>query len=86
MYQAIWAPTSDFSEVLISRKMLHDHSPYVVLDALNKVMLISLCWSALKKSCTFVHQTVIILVDFFYLYKYVCSSILLELKFIQKDK
>ena len=41
MYQAIWAPTSDFSEVLISRKMLHDHSPYVVLDALNKVILIA---------------------------------------------
>jgi len=39
VYQAIWAPTSDFSEVLISRKMLHDHSPYVVLDALNKVIL-----------------------------------------------
>jgi len=37
VYQAIWAPTSDFNEVIISRKMLHDHSPYVVLDALNKV-------------------------------------------------
>ena len=37
VYQAIWAPTADFDEVLISRKMLRDHSPYIMLDALNKV-------------------------------------------------
>jgi len=42
VYQAIWAPASDFSKVLISRKMLHDHSPYVVLDALNKVTLVAI--------------------------------------------
>jgi len=41
VYQAIWALTSDFNEVLISRKMFSDHSPYVVLDALNKVILIA---------------------------------------------
>jgi len=41
VYQAVWAPTNDFGEVLISKKMLHDHSPYVVLDALNKVTFIS---------------------------------------------
>jgi len=38
VYQAIWAPTTDFNEVLISKKMLRDHSPYIVLDALNKVI------------------------------------------------
>jgi len=41
VYQAIWAPTTDFDEVLISRKMLHDHSPYIMLDALNKVILMA---------------------------------------------
>ena len=46
VYQAIWAPTSEFGEVLISRKMLHDHSPYVVLDALNKVVSIT-CYQLL---------------------------------------
>jgi len=41
VYQAIWAPMTDFDEVLISRKMLRDHSPYIMLDALNKVILIA---------------------------------------------
>ena len=39
VYQAIWAPTTDFHEVLVSRKMLRDHSPYIMLDAVNKVIL-----------------------------------------------
>ena len=37
IYQAIWADTIDFNEVLISPVMVHDHMPDTVLGALNKV-------------------------------------------------
>lgn len=37
VYQAIWAETTDFDEVLISPVMLQDHMPDKVLSALNKV-------------------------------------------------
>lgn len=37
IYQAIWADTIDFNEVLISPVMVHDHMPDTVLSALNKV-------------------------------------------------
>ena len=38
VYQAIWADTIDFEEVLISPVMLQDHMPDKVLAALKKVM------------------------------------------------
>lgn len=37
VYQAIWANTTDFDEVLISPVMLQDHMPDTVLSALEKV-------------------------------------------------
>ena len=37
IYQAVWADTVDFNEVLISPVMVHDHMPDTVLRALNKV-------------------------------------------------
>ncbi|CAG9802490.1 unnamed protein product [Chironomus riparius] len=37
VYQAIWAETTDFDEVLISPVMLQDHMPETVLSALEKV-------------------------------------------------
>lgn len=39
VYQAIWAKTTDFDEVLISPVMLQDHMPETVLSALEKVSL-----------------------------------------------
>ncbi|XP_049840314.1 diacylglycerol lipase-alpha [Schistocerca gregaria] len=38
VYQAVWASTTDFDEVLISPVMIQDHMPDNVLDALNKVI------------------------------------------------
>ncbi|XP_046980433.1 diacylglycerol lipase-alpha [Schistocerca americana] len=38
VYQAVWANTTDFDEVLISPVMIQDHMPDNVLDALNKVI------------------------------------------------
>lgn len=38
VYQAIWADTYDFDEVLISPVMLQDHMPDKVLAALKKVI------------------------------------------------
>ncbi|KAG5681216.1 hypothetical protein PVAND_010670 [Polypedilum vanderplanki] len=38
VYQAIWANTTDFDEVLISPVMLQDHMPETVLSALEKVV------------------------------------------------
>lgn len=38
VYQAIWAETTGFDEVLISAKMFKDHMPDKVLEALNKVI------------------------------------------------
>ncbi|XP_067000117.1 diacylglycerol lipase-alpha [Anabrus simplex] len=38
VYQAVWANTTDFDEVLISPVMIQDHMPDNVLDALNKVV------------------------------------------------
>lgn len=40
VYQAIWAKTTDFDEVLISPVMLQDHMPDTVLSALEKVSLV----------------------------------------------
>ena len=40
VYQAIWAETTDFDEVLISPVMLQDHMPETVLSALEKVSLL----------------------------------------------
>lgn len=37
IYQALWADTIDFNEMLISPVMVHDHMPDTVLMALNKV-------------------------------------------------
>lgn len=39
IYQALWADTIDFNEVLISPVMVHDHMPDTVLRALNKVKI-----------------------------------------------
>lgn len=39
VYQAIWANTTDFDEVLISPVMLQDHMPDTILSALEKVSL-----------------------------------------------
>lgn len=39
IYQALWADTTDFNEVLISPVMVHDHMPDTVLRALNKVTM-----------------------------------------------
>uniref|UniRef100_A0A1B0BDG5 Diacylglycerol lipase-alpha n=1 Tax=Glossina palpalis gambiensis TaxID=67801 RepID=A0A1B0BDG5_9MUSC len=39
VYQAIWADTTDFDEVLISPVMLQDHMPDKVLAALKKVII-----------------------------------------------
>ena len=36
-YQGVWADNKDFDEVLISKRMLQDHMPDNVLDALEKV-------------------------------------------------
>ncbi|KAL9878713.1 inactivation no afterpotential E isoform 2-T2 [Glossina fuscipes fuscipes] len=41
VYQAIWADTTDFDEVLISPVMLQDHMPDKVLAALKKVVTTS---------------------------------------------
>ncbi|XP_055389650.1 diacylglycerol lipase-alpha isoform X2 [Condylostylus longicornis] len=38
VYQAIWADTTDFDEVIISPVMLQDHMPDKVLSALKKVV------------------------------------------------
>lgn len=38
VYQAIWADSTDFDEVLISPVMLQDHMPDKVLAALKKVI------------------------------------------------
>ncbi|GLH08390.1 Uncharacterized protein GBIM_13628 [Gryllus bimaculatus] len=38
VYQAVWANTTDFDEVLISPVMIQDHMPDNVLEALNKVV------------------------------------------------
>ena len=35
-YQAVWADNKDFDEVLISKRMVQDHMPDNVLDALEK--------------------------------------------------
>ena len=43
IYQAIWADTVDFDEVLISPVMVQDHMPDTVLRALNKVKTIRRC-------------------------------------------
>uniref|UniRef100_A0A0K8UQK8 Diacylglycerol lipase-alpha n=2 Tax=Bactrocera latifrons TaxID=174628 RepID=A0A0K8UQK8_BACLA len=40
VYQAIWADTYDFDEVLISPVMLQDHMPDKVLSALKKVITV----------------------------------------------
>ena len=37
IYQAVWAASTDFDEVLISPTMINDHMPDNVLDALKKV-------------------------------------------------
>ena len=39
-YQGVWADNKDFDEVLISKRMLQDHMPDNVLDALEKVRTI----------------------------------------------
>ncbi|XP_073834204.1 inactivation no afterpotential E isoform X2 [Musca autumnalis] len=41
VYQAIWADTTDFDEVLISPVMLQDHMPDKILAALKKVVTTS---------------------------------------------
>lgn len=38
VFQAIWAESCDFNEILVSPTMISDHSPYVVYDALQKVL------------------------------------------------
>ncbi|CAG0895106.1 unnamed protein product [Darwinula stevensoni] len=38
IYQALWADTSSFSEVLISPLMIQDHMPDTVLEALQKLL------------------------------------------------
>lgn len=38
VYQAIWADSTDFDEVLISPVMVQDHMPYKILAALKKVI------------------------------------------------
>ena len=38
MYQADWADNKDFDQVLISKRMIQDHMPDNVLDALEKVL------------------------------------------------
>lgn len=43
MYQAVWANTTDFDEVLISPVMIQDHMPDNVLEALNKVLNETFC-------------------------------------------
>ena len=37
VYQAIWADNRSFDEVLISKRMVQDHMPDKVLEALDKV-------------------------------------------------
>lgn len=37
VYQAVWADSSNFNEVLVSPTMVNDHMPDNVLDALEKV-------------------------------------------------
>ena len=37
VYQAIWADNKSFDEVLISKRMVQDHMPDKVLEALEKV-------------------------------------------------
>ena len=37
VYQAIWAQTTSFDEVLVSPTMINDHMPDKVMDALEKV-------------------------------------------------
>ena len=39
-YQGVWADNKDFDSVLISGRMLQDHMPDNVLDALEKVSII----------------------------------------------
>ncbi|XP_070074614.1 diacylglycerol lipase-alpha isoform X2 [Drosophila takahashii] len=49
VYQAIWADSTDFDEVLISPVMLQDHMPDKVLAALKKVVS---CRDRTVKACT----------------------------------
>eukprot|EP00095_Tigriopus_kingsejongensis_P005030 maker-scaffold139_size317827-snap-gene-2.31 protein:Tk05030 transcript:maker-scaffold139_size317827-snap-gene-2.31-mRNA-1 annotation:"inactivation no afterpotential e" len=37
VYQAIWADNTSFDQVLISKRMVEDHMPDKVLEALSKV-------------------------------------------------
>lgn len=37
VFQAIWADNRQFDEVLISKRMIQDHMPDKVLEALGKV-------------------------------------------------
>ncbi|XP_013421661.1 sn1-specific diacylglycerol lipase alpha [Lingula anatina] len=39
VYQAIWADNNDFHEILVSPRMMTDHMPERVMEALNKVLV-----------------------------------------------
>ncbi len=39
-FRAIWAENQNFDEVLISKRMVQDHMPDNVLDALDKVLFL----------------------------------------------
>ena len=41
IYKAIWADNKSFDEVLISKRMVQDHMPDNVLDALTQVSFIN---------------------------------------------
>jgi len=57
IYQAIWADTVDFDEVLISPVMVQDHMPDTVLRALNKVLTMKLDASENVKTASVVVAT-----------------------------
>ena len=37
VFQAVWARNEDFKDILVSRKMISDHCPFLIMDALEKV-------------------------------------------------
>ena len=61
IYKAIWADNKSFDEVLISKRMVQDHMPDNVLDALTQVSFIN---CELQK-CTIILRTTLFLNNYY---------------------
>ena len=56
-YQGVWADNKDFDSVLISKRMLQDHMPDNVLDALEKVSMIMIVMTFQLESALFFNKS-----------------------------